>query len=158
MGKKRSWTEQSLRDAVASSLSIAEILRKLNLRAAGGNYRQIHQYIQEYQLDTSHLTGKLWSKGKKLGPVPQRREPLETILIQNRFFRSSHLRKRLVEEEIFEHQCSNCHLRQWFEDSIPLELEHINGDPCDNRLENLCLLCPNCHALTTTYRGKNRKR
>ena len=51
--------------------------------------------------------------------------------------------------------CSRCNLTEWLGQLIPLELEHIDGDNSNNSLENLCLLCPNCHALTPTYRGKN---
>ena len=53
-------------------------------------------------------------------------------------------------------KCYNCNLTNWLGFNIPLELEHINGDNRDNRIENLILLCPNCHALTPTYRGKNK--
>ena len=51
--------------------------------------------------------------------------------------------------------CERCKLAQWCNNSIPLELHHINGVHSDNRIENLQLLCPNCHALTDNYRGKN---
>jgi Zn finger protein HypA/HybF involved in hydrogenase expression len=70
---------------------------------------------------------------------------------------SSSLRIRLIKEKYFEHKCYCCNNTLWLDKPIPLELEHVNGDKFDNRIENLTLLCPNCHALTPTYRGKNKK-
>ena len=60
-----------------------------------------------------------------------------------------------IKSGIFKHKCYKCNLYEWQSKPIPIELEHINGDHFDNRIENLTILCPNCHALTPTYRGKN---
>ena len=51
--------------------------------------------------------------------------------------------------------CEECGLAVWNGRPIPLELDHVNGRYTDNRLENLRILCPNCHAQTPTYRAKN---
>jgi len=67
------------------------------------------------------------------------------------------LKHRLIREGILEPKCYRCGLTTWQGLPIPLELEHKNGNPHDNSLDNLTLLCPNCHALTATYRGKNKK-
>ena len=58
-------------------------------------------------------------------------------------------------ERIFEPECATCGNTTWQGCPVPLELEHRNGNRYDNRIENLELLCPNCHALTPTYRGRN---
>ncbi len=65
---------------------------------------------------------------------------------------------RLFKEGIKKEQCENCNNTHWLNKKIPLELDHINGNNTDNRIENLRILCPNCHALTLTYRGKNKKK
>ena len=65
------------------------------------------------------------------------------------------LRQRLIKEGLKLHQCESCLCETWMGQPIPLELDHINGDRWDSRLENLRLLCPNCHAQTDTYRGRN---
>jgi 5-methylcytosine-specific restriction endonuclease McrA len=63
-----------------------------------------------------------------------------------------------LREGIFEHRCANCRNTRWLNQPIPLELDHINGNNKDNRLKNLRLLCPNCHAQTPTYRSKKRSK
>jgi Zn finger protein HypA/HybF involved in hydrogenase expression len=68
---------------------------------------------------------------------------------------NSSIRKILREEFDFADECQNCGISEWFGQKIPLELDHINGVSTDNRLENLRLLCPNCHSITPTWRGRN---
>jgi 5-methylcytosine-specific restriction endonuclease McrA len=149
------YSDEELAHAVANSPSIAEVLRKLNLRPAGGNYDIVQQRIRKAGLDTSHFTGKGWLKGKKNPVIRQR--TLEEILVKDSTYTSTHkLRQRLIAEGIFQHQCVSCGLAEWLERPIPLEIDHINGDRRDHRLENLRLLCQNCHALTDNYRGKNK--
>jgi Zn finger protein HypA/HybF involved in hydrogenase expression len=71
---------------------------------------------------------------------------------------SSHrLKQEILKVGLKEHKCENCGLNEWLGNPIPIELDHINGKNNDNRLVNLKILCPNCHALTPTYRGRNKK-
>lgn len=84
-----------------------------------------------------------------------RKFPLEKILVKDSNYQSNKLRKRLLEEGIKHHQCEMCCRSEWMGAPIPLELDHINGDKHDNRIHNLRIVCPNCHATTSTYRGKN---
>lgn len=77
------------------------------------------------------------------------------LLVINSTYQSNKLRKRLLNEGYKEHKCECCLNTDWNGKSIPLELEHINGDNSDNRFLNLKFLCPNCHAQTDSYRGKN---
>lgn len=146
-------TDEQVCQAVAKASSMREVLIMLGVVPAGGNYKTFKQRIIELGLDTSHFRGKGWRKGKK---KPTYKIPLEQILRENSTYqRTTSLRKRLIEEGYFEHRCAECGLTEWRNQPIPLELDHINGERQDNRLENLRLLCPNCHALTSTYRGKN---
>ncbi len=152
---KRRWTDEQLKVAVAASFSIAQVLREFGLRPAGSNYEYVKRRIKELGLDTSHFTGSNWLKGKPHPAV--RARSMEEILVKNSVYTSTNsLRKRLIAEGYFEPRCASCHLTEWLDQPIPLEVDHINGDRHDNRLENLRLLCPNCHALTATYRGKNK--
>lgn len=75
--------------------------------------------------------------------------------MRGRRYASARLRRRLVEAGILQRRCDRCGLDVWLDEPIPLELDHVDGDRRNNELENLRLLCPNCHALTPTYRGRN---
>lgn len=71
---------------------------------------------------------------------------------------SNKLRRKLLREGLKEYKCECCNNNQWNGLPIPLEVHHKDGDKTNNELSNLQVLCPNCHALTPTYRGKNIKK
>lgn len=108
-------------------------------------------------IDTSHLpVGLTWAKGRLL--KAKQTYTLEDILVENSPYTScSALKNRLYKELGWERRCSVCKLDSWMGTVIPIDLDHRNGVHTDNRIENLRLLCPNCHALTDTYKGKNIK-
>ena len=141
--------------AAKSSFSIAEMCRRLGLVPSGGNYRLMHNAIAEYNIDTSHFRGQGWNVGLKFKPTHAK--SLSEILVNGSSFQSYKLKNRLFKECLKEKRCENCGRTTWLGHEIPLEIHHKNGDSRDNRLENLEILCPNCHALTDSYRGKNNK-
>lgn len=151
MATKRTQEEFIL--AAQNALSIAGMCRNLGLKPCGGNYKLMHNAINKYNLDISHFRGQGWNAGLKFKPCTAR--PIEEILVENSTFQSFKLKNRLIKEGLKEHLCESCGLTTWQGKKIPLELHHINGNNKDNRLDNLQLLCPNCHALTDSYRGKN---
>ena len=68
------------------------------------------------------------------------------------------LKSAIIKHNLLDYCCSKCYGKGvWMEEVLTLELDHINGDSCDNRLENLRFLCPNCHSQTPTYKGKNSR-
>ena len=155
MSGKRSWSENQLRKAVEDSKSYRNVIKILGLRPTGGNYDQVKKYIKEYRLPIKHFTGKLWSKGLKLPFKPL--IDLKDILVRNNTYQSHKLKKRLFSVRLKEPKCEMCGWAEMSSDGrMPLELDHINGRRHDNRIENLRILCPNCHSLQITHRGKNR--
>lgn len=155
--KKRSWTEEQLKNAVKNSFSFRQVLIALKLRPAGGNYVQVQQYVQEYGLDTKHFRGQGWNAG--LRGIGKPRIKIEDILVKNSNFQSFKLKKRLFSSQLKPMSCECCGWSQKTTSGyLPLELHHINGDRHDNRIENLQILCPNCHSLTDNHRGRNRSK
>ncbi|MGI4862478.1 MAG: HNH endonuclease [Janthinobacterium lividum] len=151
-------TDEEFRQAVAESLSVRQVLGRIGLVPAGGNYKTVQSRMQRLGLDTSHFTGKGWNAGPRYRMLGK---PFswEGILIENSPYTSTaRLRNRLIEYGLKEERCERCGLTEWLDKSIPLELHHINGINNDHRLLNLQFLCPNCHALTENYRGKNQTR
>jgi len=155
MVKDKRYTDDDFIDAVKNSISMAQVFIKLGLQPTGGNYIIANRRMKNLGLDFSHFLGKGHNKGKKIN---KKSKSLEEIMIENSSYTDTNkLKKRLIKEGIFEYKCYNCNNTSWLDKPIPLELEHKNGNRFDNRIENLTLLCPNCHSFTPTYRGRGKK-
>jgi Zn finger protein HypA/HybF involved in hydrogenase expression len=155
MPGRRSWTDEMLRNAVEASFSCAATLRALGLRPRGSNYASIKRRIADLSLETSHWTGQAHLRGKPNLHVVRR--PLQELLRKGTRFASGKLRRRLISAGLFEPRCQSCGLSEWAGEPIPLELDHIDGDTENNELQDLRVICPNCHAQTPTYRGRNTR-
>ncbi len=148
---KRTWTDEQLIVAVPTACNLKEAIEALGLIATGGNYLTVRKRIEALGLDCSHFE---WSQ-TVAGANNRNRYSLDQILVVDSPFTNSwDLRKRLVKDGLLKEECSRCGLTEWLGQSITLELDHVNGERTDNRIENLRILCPNCHSLTPTYRGK----
>ena len=160
MSALRPYTKEWLQELCAESFSLAEVLRKAG-RKGGGAQQTLKKKIQEYNIDTSHFTGQLWSKGKtKIEDnriTSREKYNLEEIFVKNSPVAQKVLRGYVERHHVLEYKCQKCGCDgHWQDGIISLEIDHINGDNTDNRIENLHYLCPNCHALTETYRGRNK--
>lgn len=155
--KRTGYTKEKFIDAVKSSFSVAQTLRKLGLKVTGANYKGFYLRVEALNIDTSHFTGRAHLKGKSHSWSP--RIPIDEILVENSsYISSNNLKKRLIKESLLLNRCHICGINSWLERPLVLHLDHINGKNRDNRLENLRLLCPNCHSQTPTYAGKSRKK
>ncbi|MFN2555282.1 MAG: HNH endonuclease signature motif containing protein [Nitriliruptorales bacterium] len=156
--RRRSWSDEQLADAVAASRSYAEALRRLGLKPGGHPYRVIHREIVRMGLDTGHMRGQGWAKGTK-NPSLGNTRPLEEILVESsNYLNTNSLKLRLFKEGLKERVCEACGISEWLGRPAPLQLDHVNGDRRDNRIENLRILCPNCHSQTDTWCSRNKGR
>ena len=147
------YTNEQFIEAVKTSTSVRQVLSKIGVKEAGGNYKVAKDKIKRLNLDTSHFTGMGWLKGQTHKHTTK---PIEYYLTEDSYHQSYKLKLRLLAEGIKQHKCEECGIIEWRGKPTPIELDHINGNNRDNRLENLRLLCPNCHAQTDTYRGRNK--
>lgn len=156
---KRSWDIEDLKSAVGVSKSIADVMRRLNLRTAGGSYNTIQKYIKMYELNIDHFDPYAKSVSSLKDYSDGKRISLETILVEDTKYKSGRLKDRLIKEGLLENKCYECGLRDmWNGKSIVMQLDHINGVHNDCRLSNLRLLCPNCHSQTETFAGRSVKK
>ncbi|MFJ3792028.1 HNH endonuclease [Kitasatospora sp. NPDC090091] len=152
------YTREVLTEAVSACQSVAGVVRHLNQRQAGGTQAHIGRRIKALGIDTSHFTGQAHSRGKR-GPT---RIPAERLLTRRpreaKRLPGARIRQALAELGRPE-LCEGCGTGpEWQGRPLTLEVDHISGDWSDNRPGNLRLLCPNCHAVTETYCGRNRRR
>lgn len=144
------WDKNNLIDIIEKSKCKSDVLKMLNLRVGGDNWKTLDKYIKEYNIDISHF--KILNGGKD-------KIKLDNILIENSNYSRQSLKKRLYSENILRPICSLCGQDEnWNGMKISLILDHINGVHNDNRLENLRIVCPNCNAGLDTFAGKNSKK
>jgi len=153
----RKWTIKQLNEQAAKSTSIRQLILSLGLRPTGGNYQQMHKMISLHQIDTAHFLGQGWNILSK--NLKRTSFTLEDVTTIHSSYQSYKLRNRLVKEGLKTLECERCGWAEMSKDGrVPVELHHKNGKHDDNRLANLEILCPNCHSVEDTHRGRNIKR
>jgi hypothetical protein len=148
----RRFSYEELSAAAKRSDSFAQMLRVLQVDWTPAAHRRVKAATIRWGIDTTHFLGQAHNRGQKF---PGRATPLEQILVAGKLTGTIQLKRRLLDAGLLIRVCAICERDEWNGEPIPLELDHINGDRTDNRLENLRLVCPNCHAQTPTYRGRN---
>ena len=142
----------------ASSFSYAEVLRKAGRKPGGGTQATLKKKIEEFGIDISHFTGQGWNgHSNTVVEVNREKYTIDEIFIKNSPVTQKVMRGYVKRHNLLEYKCQNCGCDgHWQGGEISLEIDHIDGDNNNNEITNLRYLCPNCHALTETYRGKNK--
>lgn len=157
--EKWPYTPEQLKKAVESSICVTQVKTNIGLSMSCTN---ILKRCALLDIDTSHLV-----HNPHMFTPPNKRKSLDEYLVENSSARGSTIAKKLLSVGIFERKCYFCsqttHMSILTENKaapIPLELHHINGKNRDNRIENIILICRNCHAFTDTFcqRNNNKKR
>jgi hypothetical protein len=160
------------RTAVAQTLGISKPTVTYHARVLGlgtdSRYDRRYDWdeVQRYY-DAGHsisecqlrfgFARKTFMDAAKRGAVVSRRHgaPIETYLVADRHQSRGNLKRRLIREGLKPARCEMCGISKWLGEPLSLALHHIDGDGRDNRLENLQLLCPNCHGQTENFAGRN---
>lgn len=117
-------------------------MKILNKKQSKANIEKLTDLLDQYGIDHHTLPIKLIRD----------KMPLKDILVENSTYQSAKLKKRLVDEGIKQDRCEICGQgNTWNGKLLVLQLDHINGIHTDNRLENLRIVCPNCHTQTDTF-------
>jgi Zn finger protein HypA/HybF involved in hydrogenase expression len=154
----RKYTKEWLEELCKDSYSYAEVLTKAGRKNGGGSQATLKKKISEFNIDISHFTGQRWqwSPNNKDLHVNREKYNLNEVFIKNSLVTQKVLRGYVERHNILEYKCENCGCDgHWQNGLIALEIDHIDGDNTNNEISNLRYLCPNCHALTETYRGRN---
>jgi len=147
-------TKDEMQKLIIDSKSINEILKQLNVNSNGsGAYKTFRNHCKRLGVESPVYEN---NGNSVIGP----KIDLKDILVENSTYQNiSRLKKRLVSENILEYRCCECgNTGEWNGNKLILQLDHINGNHSDNRIENIRFLCPNCHSQTLTYAGKANKK
>lgn len=159
--KPPAYSESELREAVKDAKSRRDVFAAFGLTDGTGNYRILNHYLKVWNIDISHFEtqSQIMSRLHRERKVGGKRR-LEDILVENSTYRSTKdLKTRLYKAGLKQRRCEmeGCgQTEEWMGKRMSLILDHINGDPTDNRLENLRIVCPNCNATLPTFCGKRR--
>ena len=142
---KEKYSYHYLEPIVAESNSMKEFLDKIGNSSSGNAHKRWKKYFEENNIDYSHFK-KRWSSKEKT---------IEETFVEGNYFDQKSLKSKVLKYNLIEYKCSCGNTGEWNGKVLILQLDHINGNNCDNRIENLRFLCPNCHSQTETHSGKN---
>lgn len=150
----RRWSDEDLIEAVKTSFTKSDVIRKLGYSSRNsGNFQTIDKYIKNLKIDTSHF------KVGETEPHIKKHNLTDLLVKDGQLTKTVDLKTKLIKANLLKNFCNICKISEWTGQKLNLHLDHINGDRADNRIENLRLLCPNCHSLTPTYcRGLRTKK
>lgn len=148
---KYKYTKEKLQSTVYESISVSDVMRKLDIRLNGGNHKHISKSIKKFDIDTKHFLGKKSAKGKCFA-----KKHWSHYLVKSKkdVRTSAYLLRRALIESGRNYSCVKCNLKEiWNNKKITLEVHHKNGNWLDNNPENLEFLCPNCHSQEANYKS-----
>lgn len=149
------FSEEDLRAAISQGLCWADALRYLGYEVKGHNYRTVQKWTRRWGIPTDHFDAA--ARTRRSGAT--RQPSLEDVLVEHSAYKRSSLKRRLIKDGIKLPVCEMCGQGEfWKGRPMSLVLDHVNGVPNDNRLENLRIVCPNCNATLDTHCGRNTPR
>ena len=145
------WDKNKIIKAVKNNYCYRDVLRELSIPVSGNNTTTLKRKIQQYNIDISHFTFR-----------PSKRLSIKNVTIERYLnneikISSAKLKERLLNEGLKTNKCEKCGLSEWNGMPLVIQLHHIDGNRNNNSLDNLEMLCPNCHSQTENYCGNSNK-
>ena len=140
------WDIDKIRLLVPNCINFTEVLFKLNIPRQGNNSKTLKNILINNNIDFSHFTGRARKYNSK-------ETNLEDYLNNSKPIKTAKLKEKLIKEGIKENKCELCGISEWNNKPIICQLHHIDGNSNNNKLENLQILCPNCHSQTDNFCG-----
>lgn len=154
---KYDWSKSRLESTVSFANCWFNWLELLNVPKRGSNYKTLKKKAKEYNIDTSHFNYE-YSRTHNGLRILKNKSNKDIFKEQSNIYAKNLKREYISRILNGDYKCEICGISEWNHKQIVLQIHHINGVFNDNRIENLQLLCPNCHSQTDNYRGKNNKR
>ena len=143
---KYEWNLEEIKIAARESVNFTEVLEKIGVPRQGNNGKTLKNILDTNNIDYSHFTGR--ARNYKTSYISA-----TEYLNNDKKIATYALKKKLMKENLIENKCAICGLTKWQNKPITLQLHHIDGNPNNNSLDKLQLLCPNCHSQTDNYCG-----
>jgi len=148
------YPENDFINLINNSKRMKDVLSALGVANKGGNFNTVKNRIEHLGLNKDHMVGM--RESSIIGRTITIDEFKSNWLVINSQRQRTTLKRYLFKFGLIKLECDHCgNEGNWNGKKLTLQLEHKNGVSNDNRIENLCLLCPNCHSQTSTYAGKN---
>lgn len=152
--KISSCSKEELLSMINDSNTINEVLRKIGVLGRGSNHKTFKKKCEKEGIDLSELRSRITEYYKQRPVVVAK--SFDDVLVEDSSYSPGSIKRRLLKAGILKNICAECGLgTTWNKKQMTLIMDHINGVHTDNRLENLRMLCPNCHSQTNTYAGRN---
>lgn len=148
--KKFDWNIEKIKKIVPECVNLSEVLDILNIPVKGNNTKTLRGILDKNNIDYSHFTGRARCYNTNYKTV-------EEYLNNTKRIKNSSLKEKLIKTGLKENKCEICGITEWQGKALTIQLHHINGNHLDNRIENLQMLCPNCHSQTESYGGLANK-
>lgn len=144
---KYDWNLERIKKIVPQCINFTEVLERLSIPRQGNNSKTLRRILDENNIDYSHFTGRARVYTNTSISIKE--------YLSNRVkIKSGELKIKLLKEGLKENKCEICGITEWQGKPIVCQLHHIDGNNQNNNLENLQILCPNCHSQTENYCGK----
>lgn len=147
--KYKRYTSIELKEAIKNSKSWKQVCEYLNSGIECGSQSNFKKRADRENITYKHFIGSGWNKG-----ISSKKYISALEYLKCNYIKSHILKLKLIKEHILKKECNLCKIKEWNNEEVVWELDHIDGNHYNNKLDNLQILCPNCHSQKTRMQRK----